>query len=66
MTMLVHQELSWPLNWMRLWMSAVIRTPKSAPKRKPSPPVKAIPPMTTAAMTVSSKPVAWVPWPEPT
>ncbi len=33
MTMLVHHELSSPLNWMRLWMSAVISTPNRPPTR---------------------------------
>ena len=33
MTMLVHHELSCPLNWIRLWISAVMSTPKSPPIR---------------------------------
>ena len=27
----VHHELSEPLNWMRVWMTPMTRTPKSVP-----------------------------------
>ena len=27
----VHHELSVPLNWMRVWMTPMIRTPNSVP-----------------------------------
>ena len=66
MTIFVHHELSEPMNWIRAWVTARTITPNNVPKTYPEPPVNIVPPITTEAMTSSSKPGAYKPCPEKT
>src|SRR5829696_6616190 len=58
-TILVHQELSDPINWIRACVTAKTNTPNNVPNTYPVPPVNIVPPITTEAITSNSKPDAY-------
>src|SRR5262249_13790809 len=63
MTMMAPVPISWtqwgqPIWEQPDWRTCMIRAPISEPRTEPSPPARLPPPMTTAAMTLSSRPVA--------
>ena len=52
----VHQKEGEPSNRKLVWISPIVRTTSVMPNISPPPPVKSLPAITTAAMTVSSVP----------
>jgi len=64
MAIFVHQELKVPWNVMNVWISPRINTPIRVPSTYPAPPVRSVPPMTTAAMTSNSNPTQARGYPE--
>ena len=64
MAMRVHQLLSVPWNVIAVEIIANASTPSGVPITYPTPPLKSVPPTTTAAIASNSIPVAAIALPE--
>ena len=58
MTTLVMAEGIFPWKEMPVWITPKMRMPMNVPATNPTPPLRSVPPTTTAAIASSSRPVA--------